>query len=79
MYRIVLISGVADTAAAEGVGALRSDTKSAMVVSVSCPIELMIGVEHLCISLARSSSLNAHRSSSEPPPLAMMMTSQFLD
>ena len=39
-------SGVADTAAAEGVGALRSATKSAIVVSVSWPIELIIGVEH---------------------------------
>ena len=39
------MSGVAATAAADGVGALKSETKSAIVVSVSCPIELMMGVE----------------------------------
>ena len=32
---MALTSGVADTAAAEGVGALKSATKSAIVVSVS--------------------------------------------
>ena len=72
-------SGVADTAAAEGVGALRSETKSAMVMSVSCPMELIMGVVQLYISLARSSSLNAQRSSNEPPPLARIITSQFWD
>ena len=33
-------------AAAEGVGALKSDTKSIIVVSVSCPTADIIGVLH---------------------------------
>ena len=39
----ILQSGTASSAAAEGVGARRSATKSAMVKSVSCPIAEITG------------------------------------
>ena len=63
------------SAAAEGVGARRSDTKSAMVKSVSCPMAEMTGIELRAMARATSSSLNVQRSSREPPPRARMTTS----
>ena len=63
------------SAAADGVGALISATKSAIVVSVSCPTADTIGVLHSKIALATISSLNAHKSSIEPPPLPTIITS----
>ena len=57
------------SAAAVGVGALRSDTKSAIVKSISWPTPEIIGISKLNISLAKSSLLKHHKSSIEPPPL----------
>ena len=44
---MVLISGTANSAAAVGVGARRSATKSAMVKSTSWPTALIIGILEL--------------------------------
>jgi len=63
------------SAAWEGVAALKSAVKSAMVKSVSCPIPVIIGVLEVAIAIATSSSLKAHSSSIEPPPLARIITS----
>lgn len=68
--RILETSLTANSAAADGVGARKSDTKSIMVKSVSCPTADMTGVLQLNTSLATHSSLNAHKSSIEPPPPA---------
>ena len=68
-------TGVAISAAAVGVGARLSATKSRMVVSVSCPIDEMIGMSLAKAALATSSSLNDIKSSSEPPPRATMSKS----
>ncbi len=68
-------TGTASSAAAEGVGARTSATKSAMVKSVSCPTAEITGTRELTIARATPSSLNAQRSSSEPPPRARMITS----
>jgi len=57
------------------VGALRSETKSEIVKSISCPIPEIIGIAELKIALATTSSLNAHRSSSEPPPREIIKVS----
>ena len=69
------MSGTASSAAAEGVGALKSATKSAIVKSVSCPTAEIIGIFELYIALAVIYSLNGHKSSIEPPPLAKIKTS----
>ena len=66
---------VASSAAAEGVGARRSETKSVIVKSVSCPTAEMTGISEANIALATFSSLNGHKSSIEPPPRPKMMTS----
>ncbi len=60
---------------ADGVGALRSATKSAMVKSTSCPTAEITGIFESNIALATHSSLNAQRSSSDPPPLPTISTS----
>ena len=67
--------GTASSAAADGVGALKSATKSAIVKSVSCPTADIIGISELYILCATISSLNGHKSSKEPPPLAKINTS----
>ena len=59
---------LADSAAADGVGARRSATKSAMLKSISWPTAETTGTALAWIARATVSSLNAHRSSSEPPP-----------
>ena len=69
------ISGVAIKAAPVGVGALLSATKSLIVKSISCPTPLIIGILLLYIALATISSLNAHKSSIEPPPRPRMIVS----
>ena len=63
------------SAAADGVGARRSATKSAMVTSVSCPTAEIVGTGQPAMARATTSSLNAHRSSIDPPPRPMMTTS----
>ena len=68
-------TGTAISAAAEGVGARRSATKSAMVKSVSCPTAEITGTRQAAMARASPSSLKHHRSSSEPPPRARMTTS----
>ncbi|EKE20954.1 MAG: hypothetical protein ACD_7C00417G0001 [uncultured bacterium] len=55
-----------------------SATKSAMETSVSCPTAEIIGILDSKIAFATISSLNAHRSSKEPPPLPIIMTSARL-
>ena len=67
--------GTASSAAADGVGALKSATKSAIVKSVSCPTAEITGSSESYIALATISSLNGHKSSNEPPPLATIITS----
>jgi len=46
-----------------------------MVKSVSCPTAEIIGNSELYIALATHSSLNGHKSSIDPPPLAIIITS----
>ena len=62
-------------AASEGVEALLSDTKSDIVKSDSCPMADTIGIWELKIALANFSLLKGQRSSIDPPPLAIIMTS----
>jgi len=68
-------SGLTISAAADGVGARWSATKSAMVKSISWPTPLTTGTVERWIALATISSLNDHRSSREPPPRARIITS----
>ena len=68
-------SGVAISAAADGVGALISDTKSHIVKSISCPTADIIGIFDSNTHLATSSSLNDHKSSIDPPPLPTIIVS----
>jgi len=63
------------SAAAEGVGALISATKSEIDTSVSCPTAEIIGIFDSKIAFATISSLKDQRSSSDPPPRAMIRTS----
>ena len=63
------------SAALEGVAARTSATKSAMVKSVSWPTPAITGTREATMARATTSSLNAQRSSIEPPPRATMMTS----
>ena len=69
--------GYTSSAAADGVGALKSDTKSQIVKSVSCPTADTIGIFDLKISRAKFPSLNPNKSSKEPPPRAIIITSTF--
>src|SRR5205809_417548 len=68
-------SGLTSSAAAVGVGARRSATKSAIVKSVSWPIPVTTGIGHARIARATISSLKAHKSSMLPPPRTSNMTS----
>ena len=72
------LTGTDFSAAPVGVGALKSDTKSINVVSVSCPTAEMTGIELLNTDLTTISSLNDQRSSRLPPPLATISRSGFL-
>ena len=71
------LDGTAISAAPVGVSALLSATKSAIVKSISWPTALIIGVLHSYIALATISSLNAHKSSIEPPPLPTINVSKL--
>ena len=67
-FDVISISdGYTSSAAADGVGALKSDTKSQIVKSVSCPTADTTGILELNISRAKFSSLNPNKSSKEPP------------
>ena len=68
-------SGLTSSAAAVGVGARRSATKSAIVKSVSWPMPVTTGIGHARIARATLSSLKAHKSSMLPPPRTSNMTS----
>ena len=68
-------TGTAISAAAVGVGARRSATKSMSVVSVSCPTAEITGMRQAATARATISSLKAQRSSIEPPPRATISTS----
>src|SRR6266480_2756276 len=63
------------SAAAEGVEARTSATKSAMVKSVSWPTPEITGISEAKIARATISSLKGHRSSMDPPPRARISTS----
>ncbi len=69
------MTGTASSAAADGVGARRSAARSASVKSVSCPTALITGICESNIASTTRSSLNAYRSSADPPPLPTMITS----
>ena len=75
MLAIARVSGTTRSAAADGVGARRSAAKSASVVSVSWPTALTTGIGLSTIARTTISSLNAHMSSSEPPPRPTIRTS----
>ncbi len=47
--------------------------------SVSWPTAEMIGMEHANMARATDSSLKGHKSSSDPPPRPMMITSTALN
>ena len=59
----------------DGVGARTSAAKSARLVSVSWPTAEITGIGDPAIARTTISSLNAHRSSIEPPPRATISTS----
>ena len=77
LFKTSRILGTAISAAPVGVGARRSATKSAIVKSTSCPTALIVGIEQLYIALATISSLNAHKSSIDPPPRPTINTSRL--
>ena len=64
------------SAAADGVGARKSTTKSVIVKSISCPMPETQGMLHSDIVRANFSLLKAHKSSIDPPPLTSNSTSQ---
>ena len=68
-------TGTAISAAAVGVGARRSAAKSISVTSVSWPTAEMSGIMLSAAARTTISSLNDHRSSSEPPPRATIRRS----
>ena len=59
-----------------GVDARWSAARSASVKSVSCPTALIVGKGEAAIALTTTSSLNAQRSSTDPPPLPTMTRSK---
>src|SRR6266481_1306915 len=63
------------SAAADGVEARTSATKSAMVKSVSWPTPEITGISEAKIARATISSLKDHKSSMEPPPRARISAS----
>ena len=66
-------TGTAISAAAVGVGARTSAAKSIKVTSVSWPTAEISGIMLAAAARTTISSLNDHRSSSEPPPRATMI------
>ena len=69
------LTGTAISAAAVGVGALRSAAKSISVVSVSCPTADITGIELSATARTTTSSLKHQRSSRLPPPRATISKS----
>ena len=69
--------GVDSSAAAVGVAARRSATKSAKVTSVSCPTLEITGKRDSKIARTTISSLKAQRSSIEPPPRPIISKSKL--
>ena len=69
------MSGTISSAAALGVGARKSATKSQIVKSISCPIAETTGTLTSTITRATISSLNSHKSSMLPPPRATTIRS----
>ena len=69
------LTGTAYSAAAVGVGARKSEAKSISVVSVSCPTADINGISLSAAARTTDSSLNPHKSSIEPPPLATIINS----
>ena len=72
-------SGTTISAACEGVAARASAAKSTSVTSTSCPTALTTGTRHAATARTTASSLNAPRSSADPPPRPTMMTSTSRD
>ena len=70
-----LRTGTAISAAAVGVGARLSAAKSISVISVSWPTAEISGIMLSAAARTTISSLNDHRSSSEPPPRATISRS----
>ena len=70
------MSGTASSAAAVGVSALTSATKSDIVKSISCPTADITGILQSNMLLANSSLLKTMRSSGEPPPLPTIKRSR---
>ena len=68
-------SGTTSVAAPVGVAARTSATKSQIVKSVSWPTAETTGSADAWTACATTSSLNAHRSSIEPPPRPTISTS----
>ena len=68
------LTGTTFSTAAVGVGALMSLARSIIVVSVSCPIAETIGIEDSKTASANFSSLKTIKSSTLPPPLAIIIT-----
>ena len=68
-------TGTASSAAAVGVGARVSAAWSISVMSVSWPTAEIRGMDEAAAARTTTSSLNAHRSSIEPPPRATITTS----
>ena len=75
--RLAKTPSVMISAAALGVAARMSATKSAMVKSISCPTADTTGSADSKIARATASSLNAHKSSSDPPPRVTKIRSKF--
>ena len=63
------------SAAADGVAARRSATRSESETSISCPTAEMVGTGHAASARQTASSLNAQRSSRAPPPRPMIRRS----
>ncbi|OLT10460.1 hypothetical protein BJF77_08550 [Kocuria sp. CNJ-770] len=68
-------SGTIRLPASVGVEARRSATQSSSGWSFSCPMALTTGVRAAATARIRASSLKASRSSKDPPPRAITMTS----
>ena len=64
------------SAAAEGVGALRSAAKSVKEKSISWPTADITGSPQSWTAATTISSLKAHKSSNDPPPRPTISTSQ---
>ena len=75
LFRICVQSGTASSAALEGVAARTSAARSANVQSTSWPTAEIVGMAEAASARATGSSLNAHRSSIEPPPRPTISTS----